>query len=105
MVKEDGEYSLTISGLNKKFAIPYLIKTFGNPFLAFHEDMYIPPKATGKNTHTYIDEPRDGMVQDYTGRWGEYHELSCVHIEPSDYTLSLAREYVDYIMEVKDIRE
>lgn len=92
-----GEHSLTISGLNKKTAMPYLEKTYDNVFDAFEEDMYIPPYATGKNTHTYIDEPRDGIVKDYLGNVDEYHELSFVHLQESDYTLSLAREYVEYL--------
>ena len=103
MVKKDGQYSLTISGLNKKSAIPYLVKTYGNPFNAFHEDMYIPPNATGKNTHTYIDEERQGVVKDYRGVYGEYHEYSCVHIEPCDYTLSLASEYISYLLDIQTI--
>ena len=93
----NGKHSLTISGLNKKVAIPYLEKNYSDIFDAFEEDMYIPPEFTGKNTHTYIDEPRDGYVTDYLGNTKDYHELTCVHMAGADYTLSLAREYVEYL--------
>ena len=78
-------------------AIPYLLKTYKDIFKVFKEDMYIPRGQTGKNIHTYIDEPRDGAVVDYLGNLGEYHELSCVHLEESDYTLSLAHDFIDFL--------
>ena len=99
--KYNGEQSLTISGLNKKIAIPYIQKNYPDIFDAFQENMYIPKGATGKNIHTYIDEERSGIVKDYLGNVGEYHELSCVHLEESDYTLSLARDYVDFLLSIK----
>ena len=97
---ENGEESLTISGVNKKFAIPYL-QSKGDIFEQFKENMYIPKGYTGKNIHTYIDEERNGIVKDYFGNYEEYHELSCVHMEESDYTLSLAKEYIDYLLFVR----
>lgn len=97
----NGEESLTISGLNKKFAIPYLQSINSDIFDEFHEDMYIPEEHTGKKTHTYIDVERHGIIKDYLGNYGEYYELSCVHISGAEYTLSLAREYVDYLLQIK----
>lgn len=94
---DDGSHSLTISGLNKKIAIPYL-ESRGDIFEQFKEYMYIPPNFTGKNVHTYIDEERDGIVKDYLGKWGEYHELSCVHMTGAEYTLSLASDYAEYLL-------
>lgn len=97
----NGEYSLTISGLNKKFAIPYLLSKNTEIFDLFKEDMYIPPDYTGKKTHTYIDVERCGKITDYTGITSEYHELSCIHISGADYTLSLSREYVEFLLSIK----
>ena len=50
-------FSLTVSGVNKKSAIPYLLETYGENgiFEAFTNYLDIPPKETGKNIHTYID--------------------------------------------------
>ena len=97
----DGSHSLTISGLNKKVAIPYLESKSSDIFELFKEDMYIPPRFTGKNTHTYIDVERSGEITDYLGNVGKYHELSCVHMCGADYTLSLAREYVEFLFAIK----
>ena len=97
---DNGKESLTISGVNKKIAIPYL-QSKGDIFSQFKEDMYIPKGYTGKKIHTYIDEERIGVVSDYLGNVEEYHEYSCVHLEESDYTLSLARDYVEFLLSIK----
>lgn len=98
-----GEITLTVSGLNKKRCIPYLLDKYGKGiFEAFNDDLYIPKGETGKNTHTYIDEERSGTLTDYLGHDAEYKELSCVHLEPTDYSLSLAREYVTYFLDIQD---
>lgn len=102
MVEHDGEISITVSGLNKKVCVPYLVNKYGDDiFSAFNDDLYIPPEYTGKNTHTYIDDRRNGKVKDYMGVYGEYDELSCIHLGPADYSLSLSREYVEYILSIQ----
>lgn len=104
-VKKRGTYNLTVSGLNKQICVPYMLKHYGeqNIFSAFNNELYIPPEYTGKNTHTYIDEPRTGKVIDYMGVPGEYNELSGVHLEKSDYSLKISREYLDYLLDIETI--
>jgi hypothetical protein len=98
MVEEDGEISITVSGLNKKTSVPYIIQASqGEPFEFFDDDMYIPPEYTGKMIHTYIDDEIEGDIIDYRGTPGHFHEMSCIHLEPSEYSLSMSAEYVDYI--------
>lgn len=102
MVEQKGKISITVSGLNKKIAVPYMIEKFGkNIFDAFDEDLYIPPDYTGKMTHTYIDETRCGVLTDYNGISYEYEELSGVHLENTDYSLSLSETYVNYLLGIK----
>lgn len=103
--KKRGSFSLTVSGLNKKTCVPYLLENYGESgiFDAFNNELYIPPEYTGKNTHTYIDEPRTGTVVDYLGVPGEYDERSGVHLEKSDYSLKISREYLDYLLDIKTI--
>lgn len=91
------QINITVSGLNKKVTVPYLTKEYIDVFEAFKDGMYVPAGYTGKNTHTYINERKKGVICDYLGNVGEYDELSSVHLEAADYSLSLAREYVDYI--------
>lgn len=104
MVQKDGKVNITVSGLNKKIAVPYLQQKFGERiFEEFKQGLYVPPEYTGKNTHTYIDNERSGIVTDYLGNKCTYHELSAVHMESADYHLSLSKEYVDYLTEIRTI--
>ena len=64
--------------------------------------MYIPAGHTGKNTHIYIDEETSGVVADYMGNYGEYHELSSTYMEPSFYDLSVSQNYIDYMLGIKE---
>lgn len=100
-----GTYNLTVSGLNKRTCVPYLIEQYGEQgiFSAFNDELYIPPEYTGKNTHTYIDDSRTGTVVDYLGVAGEYNERSGVHLEKSDYSLKISREYLDYLLNIETI--
>ena len=97
MTESDHGINITVSGLNKKICVPYLTAKYDDPFEAFNDDLYVPPEYTGKNTHTYIDTETRGELIDYTGIKAEYHELSYIHLAGSDYHLSIAREYADYI--------
>ena len=93
---EDG-ISITVSGVNKKKAVPYLIKKYRDPFQHFDDGLSIPPEYTGKLTHIYIDEPVEGDIEDYTGKTGHYYEKSGIHMEPAGYDMSLAVQYVEYL--------
>lgn len=102
--KYEYHVNITVSGLNKKIAVPYLQQKFDKRiFEEFKQGLYVPPEYTGKNTHTYIDNERDGILTDYLGNKYAYHELSAVHMEGADYHLSLSKEYVDYLTEIKTI--
>ena len=101
---DDGELSLTVSGLNKKVAIPYLLekyKTNAMCFEIFGEGMYVPPGKTGKQTITYIEEEQEGDVKDYKGNMGHFHELSSIYMEPQGYYMSILEEYRNFIKGVQ----
>ena len=105
MVKTEKGYSLTVSGVNKKIAIPYLYEKYGDGIMdEFKDGLIIPPQFTGKNIHTYIDEPTDGIITDYLGKSIEYHEKSSIHLEESGYELSLSKEFMDYLLGIKLIQ-
>lgn len=100
---EDGEVSLTVSGVNKKTAIPYLLEKYGKDgiFDAFTNYLTIPPQATGKNIHTYIDYKQTGYVTDYLGETHEFQTDTGVHLEPTGYNLSLSVLYLNYLLGIK----
>ena len=103
MTEKDGVISITVSGLNKFKAVPYLLEKYGdNIFDAFDDGLYIEPEYTGKNTLTYIDDEQEGIVTDYLGVQKEFHTPSGIHMEPADYSLTLTNEYIKFIMGVTE---
>jgi|GEM_PF-969012 len=104
MVESEKGYSFTISGCNKKKAVPYLVEKFGDPFKEFKDGMYIPKEYTGKMTHTYIDEEIHDIVTDYKGNKKEIYEKSGVHLEPCDFTMSLADSFIRFLNKVQEVQ-
>lgn len=99
--ESSGKYSLTVSGLNKKITLPYLLKKYGSDiFNAFSDGLYIPDGYTGKNTHTYIDDVQSGYITDYQGNVARYHEYSSIHLGSSDYSLSISQEYINFLLNI-----
>ena len=115
LTQDEKGVHLTVAGLGKATAAEYLMREYGTPeavFQAFADDLDIPAEyeyegqtvsATGKNTHTYIDEPYEGRMTDYQGHTVYYRELSGIHMEPAAYSLSLAEEYVRYLFDIRDV--
>ncbi len=96
---EKGNYALTVAGVHKQKAKDYLLQKFPeDPFIGFTDQLFIPAEYTGKQTHTYIDVPREGTICDYTGQWGRYEELTGIHLESAEYRLSVSQQYKDYII-------
>ena len=88
---------LTCAGVSKTAGRDYLLSLGGDPFEHFKDGLYFPAGYSGKLCHTYIDETREGVVKDYLGQYAEYKELSCVHLEPTDYHLSMDDEYLSLL--------
>lgn len=109
MTYKDNKLSLTISGVNKKYAIPYLLNKYNGDILkifkAFNDGLVIPKEYTGKQTHTYIDYEMEGTITDYLGTAYNFKTLSGVHLEATEYSLSIATAYVDYLLGIKEIRK
>ena len=98
------ELHLTVSGINKFVCIPYLQKTYHDNtsiFNAFNDGLVIPKGQTGKQIHTYIDYETKGIVRDYLGDEYEYHELSGIHMEDTEYSLSMSEEFLRYLLGVQ----
>jgi hypothetical protein len=105
---DDKDYpvTLTVSGINKREAIPYLFKEFDGDinkiFDHFSEGMSIPVDKSGKLIHAYLDYEIEGKLTDHTGKKAEYHELNAVHLEPTGYYLSMAKLYADYLNNINE---
>lgn len=99
--KERGELKITVAGLNKKKGAEYISK-FPDPFKVFSDDMKVPKGHSGRQTATYIDSPINGTVTDYLGNTAEYHELSCLHLEESEYNMSMSEDYINYLLGIQE---
>ena len=101
----DGKFSLTVSGLNKNFAVPYLLSHYPSVesiMEHFQDGFWVPAGYTGKQTLTYIDEETEGEVEDYLGNVAPYHELSSVHMEAQGFIMSQAEDYLRLIEGVRE---
>lgn len=100
-----GELELTVAGLSKKDGLEYMKQVCNNDrskvFEMFNDKLFIPADKTGKNTHTYIDSEKEYMTLDYRGKEGKAEARSGVHLEKAEFTLSLAREYVNFLNMLK----
>ena len=98
-----GKFSITVSGLNKKVAAPYLICKYKEKlFDAFDDDMYIPAEYTGKLCHTYIDDECSGEITDYQGHTAAYYEKSFIHLDNEDYSLSISDQFLDLLTKIRE---
>ena len=96
-------FSLTVSGVNKKKAAPFLVEKYGDQvFDAFNDELFIPANHTGKLTHTYIDDEMVGEAVDYQGRPFRYYERSGVHLENASYSFSIAEEYARFLLKISE---
>ena len=106
MVETENGLSFTISGVNKSYGVPYLLKKYNNDinkiFKEFNNGMEFPADATGKMTHTYIDNEISGSVVDYLGNKGDYHELSFIHLEKAEYNLSIESVYLNLLLDIEE---
>lgn len=90
------EYHLTVAGLNKTKALPYILDNGGFDF--FKKNMRIPPEFTGKSTHTYIDEYYDIDVVDYLGNVSNCQATHYIHLQEQEYNLSIAKQFEKFLM-------
>ena len=57
--------------------------------------------GSGKLCHTYIDTYMEGEIIDYMGNKWIYNEQSGVHMENTEYTLSLDNEFKSLLLGIK----
>lgn len=106
MTEAKGEMKITIAGVGKKDGMDYLkwkYKTNDKIFEAFKESLTFPAEyindnneeknGSGKMCHTYIDTYMDGEVIDYMGNKAIYNEQSGVHLENTEYSLSIDEDF------------
>ena len=99
--KKRGKLIATVAGLNKKKGSEY-IGSFVDPFKVFSDNMTVPKEYSGRQAATYIDEPIKGTVTDYQGNTAPYCELSCLHLEETEYNLDIKDDYLNYLLGIQE---
>lgn len=104
MYLDNGELHITVAGSNKKKTAKYLQDTFGKyyAFYKFDNNLCVPKSHSGRTTSCYIDFETSGTVTDYQGNVGDFHELTSVHVEQTEYNLSIASAYINYFLGIQE---
>lgn len=104
LTRDDSGYHMTVAGLGKRDGLKWMLfnDDMKTPMEQFSNDLHVPAGHTGKMLHTYIDDVKRGTIVDYMGVSCEYEELSAVHLESIDYSLSIGATYADYLLGIKD---
>lgn len=101
MIEQDGKINITVAGLAKREAVPYIEEQARRegktPFEFFDEGMVIPEGHAGKLTHSYGDDPFTAILTDYLGQRAEVHEESYIHLGPASYELSMEAAFVNLL--------
>lgn len=97
LVRENGHNKLTVAGLSKKNGMDYMESQCGGDvdkvFNMFADSLYIPADATGKMTHSYIDDEQELLIVDYNGIPTRVISPSAIHLDQCDFTLSISEKY------------
>lgn len=91
----------TVAGVSKQGVVDYFNDT-EKGYNDFTNMLIIPHEYTHKLTHTYIDDETRGVLTDYNGVTSEYHEKSFIHLEPTEYNLSIAQTFINYLKGIKN---
>lgn len=91
---------ITIAGVSKKLGRDY-IASREHPYDFFSDGMTIDKEHSGKLTHTYLDYEQKGMITDYLGNTMDYYEKSSVHLEKSEYKMSMLEDFANFIKGVR----
>ena len=97
LVRENGHNKLTVAGLSKKNGIDYIESKCGGDvdkvFNMFADSLYIPADATGKMTHSYVDDEQELLIVDYNGIPARVISPTAIHLDKCDFTLSMSEKY------------
>lgn len=97
LVRENGRNKLTVAGLSKKNGMNYIESQCGGDankvFNMFDDSLYIPADATGKMTHSYMDDEQELLIEDYNGITVRVISPSAIHLDKCDFTLSMSEKY------------
>ena len=100
---EEGKLHMTVAGVNKKTAVPYLLSKYDidTIFDIFKADLVIPPEGCGKMNHCYIDSYQEGVITDYLGIKYKYRSYSGIYLEKIGFQFKIPPAYLNYLKGVQ----
>lgn len=101
MYEDDKHINITVAGLGKQIGRDYIVSK-NDAFSFFNDLMTIDREHSGRLIHTYIDSGCKGSFTDCNGKVGSFSELSYIHLENSEYNLSLTKQFIDYFTKMQD---
>ena len=112
--EQNGDIHITIAGVSKKSGADYLkwkFKTNDEIFRHFKNQLVFPSSyinndvelpGSGKMCHTYIDDYMCDYVTDYLGNEEIFCEYSGVHLEATEYSMSLDSDFISLLLGRKE---
>lgn len=103
-IYKDNDLHCTVAGVSKSGIKNYMVDTYKTDkeiFNNFCDDLKIPDNYTHKLTHTYIDDRRIGNITDIQGNLYHYDIPSCIHLEKTEFKLSMGQAFIDFIKGVQ----
>lgn len=102
-VKIDGKeveltHKCTVAGVNKFKTSQFIEEKFEDPFGAFTNNLTVDEEHSGRLISTYLDEGYDVKVVDYQGICYNGREESGIHMERSEYHLTMTAEYLALVL-------
>lgn len=109
MVYDGKKIKTTIAGASKKKVSEFMteMKKAGqqDPFDFFTSEMTIDEEHSGRLIVSYIPFEMDGVATDYLGNTCSYHEECGVHMEKSEYNLTITPAYLSLCHEMGQVYE
>lgn len=96
---KNGHFYITVAGLPKT-CNKYIDKK--GRFDFFNNEMYIPKAESNKRVMCYIDDEFKSLVTDYQGNKCEIYERSAVHMEETDFTLNLSKQFIKILQGINE---
>lgn len=108
MYDTKGQIHLTVSGIRKKEGENFLNDVCQGDIMKmydmFADGMEVPKDQTGKNTLTYIDEPKKGVITGIDGVPYEYNQPTSIHMEETSYKMGMSADFVKYLLGIRSLK-
>lgn len=92
--KGSWQLEITIAGVSKRKGSEFMNKHCEDAFNLFENYLTIPEDYSGRLISTYIDEGIDCTITDYQGNVTDIRAHSGIHMEKSEYNLTLTDIYL-----------